>query len=356
VSCNWSKTDIAVKPMRNFITDSIYIDFDSRNGAQDIFFNSDTTAYSFNGASNSLMYYKKIGDVFKSFLTRRIPDNISLRHPAFVLVQKNRLLLFDDHSNLVSVSYDNELSPEVNILDSFKSSEKGMKIFVNSGLFAEHTFIGNNLWVTQNSVDYPTFTCKEGNYANSTLFRRYEFETDELSSLKAVIQMCDRPKNFCSFSQPFLRYVMQPNAGTITVVYDSEDSIYQYAFSSGELVKKIKINNKFFSSSQTFDPKMNKKFMEYRRKNFKYDGILDNEYTGHYLIPFIVPKETLKDYVNNPGSAVILDEDYKIINYMSFDSDSKTRNFAYYRGNVAIRTNKFDKINEDYEKYYILNF
>gem|GEM_PF-1289616 len=356
-SCNRSKTEIAVKPMRNFITDSIYVDFDSRNGAEDIFFDSDTTAYSFNTSSNSLVYYRKNNNIFKSFLTRMIPDSILLRRPAFVLVKQNRLLLFDDHSNLISVNFDSNSSAEVTVLDSFQPSEKGMTIFASSTTFTGHTFIGNSLWVTQAALVYATFSCKEGNYANSTLFRRYEFETDELNAVKTVDEVCYRPKNFCSFSEPFARYVMQPESGIISVVVDSEDSVFQYAFDSGELIKSVKMNNTYYSKSQAFDPSIHQKYMEdYRRRNFKYHGILFNKSNGHYLVPFIEPTATVKEYLNNPGSAVILDEDYKIINYMSFDSDSKTRNFAYYRGNVAIRTNKFDKINEDYEKYYILNF
>jgi hypothetical protein len=308
---------------------------------------NDSTFYSFNFNSNGFKKFSKIGNRnFKYVYEKKIKIDALIE--SFCIINPNKLLLID----FENTHYLFDTSMRIHKLQMQDIKAFLGKNYINCNLkYHPISFQNNKFWSIYYFMHLDSYT----QYFQEPSLCEYEIRNDKIVKLSSYV---NKPTDLINYDAPYP--VFCDNGDSIVLLYPCFDSLY-IVNKSTNVISKMKIGNLSYKLPapwdylQMFTDTFNAYKTRYELKNFKYQAIIFNPKTRHYLLFYLKPSV---DAYSQPLKLLVLNNKFETIDYYTFNE-----NF-FHITNIVVIPNKgialpiFPK-DPEHEKnilYYIYNF
>jgi hypothetical protein len=308
---------------------------------------NDSTFYSFNFNSNGFKKFSKSGEKkFKYVYEKKIKIDTLIE--SFCILNSNKLLLIDYENS----HYLFDTSMRIHKLHIQDIKEHLGKNYINCNLkYHPIRFHNNEFWSIYYFMHLDSYT----QYFQEPSLCEYEIKQDSIFKVNSFI---DKPRDLINYESPYP--IFCDNGDSIVLVYPCFDSLYIVNKTTKALSKMIIGNLSYklpapWDYNQLFADTFNAYKTRYELKNFKYQAIIFNPNTRHYLLFYLEPSI---DAYSQPLKLLVLNNKFETIDYYTFNE-----NF-FHITNIVVIPNKgialpiFPK-DPEHEKnilYYIYNF
>lgn len=352
-----SQKKLKINPYQKYVSDSIYLEYNSNNGVILPILTKDDVLFVNNRFTNSISLFRKynnniyVVDSIIDFAKNRISprsDNV---------VFQNDGLFFQDKKN----DFYHLKNDSLYQLPTKISSE----YYYGNWLLEVSNLLGRQLFWHKDTIYLPIsfqYYLKMDSlrlYSANKLLQKIVVSDSMVHFYQPIL---DRPKKtyenndlypmICYNSLEKKAIILYPKFNEL-IVYDLQTNHHNIVKLSNKLfVKNVKFDSTFSDLSRDF-------FLLNTATSFEYVAIRYNPKTNHYLLVFNTPQIDFKTWLQSPPIGVILDSKFKILDYIELENDytvSKGTNFSNFPDGVLMRINHTDIDKENYEKFYILNF
>jgi hypothetical protein len=351
-SCH-SRKKVKLHSYQKYVVDSFYYEYNSNNGFNFPTRISDTISIVYYPLEHKLEKFRRTGNTFN-----HIDEIVLENYPNydFLGVFNNELIFQSKQKEFWGLN-----------LNSFESNRKYTHSLFKSNDFFVYSsksagcipFLINDTLYSPIGFDWLPSMEKLRELTTSNIIQKLIL-TD--SSIQLAESFFSRDPNVLKLQDLYPRVNFNSNQNRIVVLYSDFNEIHFYDLLTGIQSKKI-LDNKLFQTPEIFDTTFSKINREESIKrmvnNFEYKNIYYNQSTNHYLIVFNLPAEDEKSWLNSPPIGLILDANFKTLDYIEFVTDytiTKGSKFSLHPNGVLMRVNHNENNKDQYEKFYLLNF
>lgn len=356
LSCENKSNINTIKGESQFIDSFEVHGMESRCEIQSFWYMNDSTLLSYNTEGINVSYYNdRRGDkVYKAGKRLAVEPGQLLN--GFFRDSRGRFRSIDEQNNLIKYDSAFKVIQKIPFTYSFPYFKESFIIGHNGT--APAILMGDTLiclYAHGDVKDYYSSYFKEKSIVEIV------FKND---SVKGVKTYFDKPKGLKNYFAPFPFHVYNQVSNSLVLNFPCYDTLYTYNRSTKKY-KSIAINNRDYTLPKDYDNNKLSDFAylsKYQLANFYYWSMYYNELTQHYILFYTKPampknKNNLVGFGNVKLQAIVLDDNFQIIQYLTFDNMyGDMKNFFFYPGKGLVMPKENNVSDYANKKFYIYNF